>query len=86
MKPGGQVDSVDTTDDGDVIVGFKSRTAAEQASPTFIGSKPQTYDAGFRHWQREQAFLLLDRFRSPGIKLSNLWRAQQSHPLLPKPL
>ncbi|KZT74807.1 hypothetical protein DAEQUDRAFT_700859 [Daedalea quercina L-15889] len=30
-EPGGQVESVDTTDDGDVIVGFKSRAAAEQA-------------------------------------------------------
>lgn len=30
MKPGGQVESVDTTGDGDVIVGFRSRAAAEQ--------------------------------------------------------
>ncbi|TFY59515.1 hypothetical protein EVJ58_g5728 [Rhodofomes roseus] len=30
-EPGGQVDSVDTTDDGDAIVSFKSRAAAEQA-------------------------------------------------------
>ncbi|KAH9937502.1 uncharacterized protein B0H18DRAFT_970925 [Fomitopsis serialis] len=30
-EPGGQVESVDTTDDGDTIVGFKSRMAAEQA-------------------------------------------------------
>ena len=30
MQSTGQLDTVETTDDGDVVVGFKSRAAAEQ--------------------------------------------------------
>ena len=40
VKPGGQVESVDTTDDGDVIVGFKSRAAAEQVGMLLLALHP----------------------------------------------
>ena len=82
MKPGGQVESVDTTDDGDVIVGFRTRVAAEQVSILVLTMTSQSNDAWPRHWRRARTSPPSDRFRYPGTKLSNLRRAPQSHPLL----